>query len=234
MIGTGECKEQQLRNGYFQSGTGPTEVLIVGSCRTVPYLNYLVNGNDGSLTIRRIDPCDWTFNGYDLNSLETDERILNVLKSTNIFIHEHLVNYGMFNTAGVGKNIFQFGLDPETRISVPNFNDHMILEEDYRAYGAVTPDGYIEKGNAEILKFCGVCTMSSFPEFAQMFFDTWKSIRYFWRPNHISAAFTKAIFKLMNAKFLHLDIGDVTDEDLFQDPHTNVTQRDRDGYGITW
>lgn len=236
MIDTLECKSQQLAKGYFQSGAGPTEILILGSCRTVPYLNYLVNANDGGLTIRRIDPCDWTFSGYDLTTLETDGRILEVLKSTKIFIHEHLINYGMFNTQpfSTEKNIYEFGMFPDLDITVPNFNDHMILEEDYRAYGAETPDDYIERGNAEILKFCGVCTMSSFPEFAQTFYDTWTSIRYFWRPNHVSSAFTKAIFQLMNAKFLHLPIGDVTDEDLFQDPHTNVTQRDREGYGITW
>src|SRR6201984_1973429 len=109
MIDTIVTKDQQLRNGYYQSGTGPTEILIVGSCRTVPYLSYLAKWNKTSganqLTVRRIDPCDWA--GYDLTSFETDERILSILRSTAIFIHEYLVNYGMFNTAGTEKNIYQ-------------------------------------------------------------------------------------------------------------------------------
>src|SRR4029077_13131091 len=100
MITTIETKDEQLRNGYFQRGTGPTEILILGSCRTLPYLSYLIrwneSGGNNQFTIRRIDPCDWTVSGVDINSLETDERILSVLRSTRIFIHEHLESYGMF------------------------------------------------------------------------------------------------------------------------------------------
>ena len=234
MIDTIQTKAQQLTRGYFQSGTGEKEILIIGSCRTVPILNYLVNGNDGSLTIRRIDPCDWAFDGYDLTTIETDQRVLDVIESCDIFIHEYLINYGMFNTANYGKSIYQYGMKAPVNISIPNFNDHLILENDYVAYGAAIPDDYIEKGEAEIEKFCSHCDISSFPEFTQVFRDTWRSIRYFWRPNHVSAAFTKAIFKLMNEKFLHLPIGDVTDEDLFKEPHTSVTQRDREGYKLLW
>ena len=104
MIDTIQCKEQQLSKGYFQVGNGPLQVLILGSCRTVPYAEYLCRSPE--LTVRRIDPCDWTLCGMDLNQFETDERILNVLKSTNIFIHEYLENYGMFNTEKADSKTF--------------------------------------------------------------------------------------------------------------------------------
>lgn len=238
MINTIDAKLAQLRDGYYQSGTGPKEILILGSCRTLAYLSYLSDWNKGTneLTIRRIDPCDWAVSGVKIESLENDERILSVLRSCDIFIHEYLVNWGMFNTALMtGKNIYDFGMKPEVNIAIPNFNDHLILENDWIDYGAArTPDDYIARGNEQIEKFCAHTELSSIPEFAQTFRDTWRNIRYFWRPNHISAAFSKAIFKLMNDNFLHLPIGDVTNEDLFATPHTQVTQRDVDGYGLEW
>src|SRR6185369_1572662 len=101
MISTIESKQQQLINGFYQTGTGNEQILLLGSCRTLPYLSYLKRWNDTNgdrFTIRRMDACDWTVSGVDIASLETDERILKVIASTNIFIHEHLESYGMLNT----------------------------------------------------------------------------------------------------------------------------------------
>ena len=131
------------------------------------------------------------------------------------------------------------GMEPEADILIPNWHDHMILENDYRAYGSEPPEDYVAKGEAEIEKFLYVCLLSSFPEFGDLFRDTWRQVRYFWRPNHTSSAFTIQIFNLMNHKFLHLEatndfMGAIGQEDLFRDPHTAVTDRDRQGYGITW
>lgn len=244
MISTIETKEAQLKDGYYQSGSGSEQILILGSCRTIPYLSYLVRWNDSGgnnrFTIRRIDPCDWAVENVDLKPLENDERILSVLKSCDIFIHEHLANYEMFNTTRDSeKNIYQFGMNPRLDISIPNFHDHFILENDYASCGIATPSDYIERGMAEIEKFCEVCRLSSFPEFADHFRNNWRTIRFFWRPNHVSSAFSLYIFRVMNTKFLHLDLTDefwgVTgQEDLYRNPHTEVTQQDREAYGITW
>lgn len=242
MISTIETKEAQLANGYYQSGTGPQQILILGSCRTIPYLSYLMRYNEGKnqFTIRRIDPCDWTVENVDLTTLEKDGRILSVLKSCDIFIHEHLESYGMFNTATLSeKNIYQFGMNPEMDISIPNFHDHMVLENDYTAYGVPIPDDYVTRGGFEIEKFCNVCKRTSFPEMADYFLSNWRTTRFFWRPNHTSAAFTLYIFRLMNDKFLHLDLTDefwagAVTEDLFREPCTQVTERDRSAYSITW
>src|SRR6185369_6735017 len=101
MISTIESKQQQLINGFYQTGTGPQQILILGSCRTLPYLSYLKrwNGTNGDrLTIRRIDPCDWAVENVPLEPLERDDRILKVIRETEIFIHEHLESYGFVNT----------------------------------------------------------------------------------------------------------------------------------------
>ncbi len=230
---------QQLKNGYFQSGSGPTEILILGTCLTIPYVTYLAEWNSGAgnnqLTIRRIDPGDWTRSKIPLASLENDSRILSVLRSSSIFIHEHFANFGMFNTTPSG--IYRFGMEPETEISVPGWHNHRILENDWADFGADVPGDYLAQGKATIEKFYDRCAMSSFPEFVDVFRDTWRATRYFWRPNYVSAAFTKAIFWMMNSKFLHLPIDRISEFDLLGEPHrqiTRATQRDRSGYGLTW
>jgi hypothetical protein len=60
MIDTNDTRDQQLSRGYFEIGSGPEQLLIVGSCRTVAFLNYVHRANSQNrFTIRRIDPCDW-------------------------------------------------------------------------------------------------------------------------------------------------------------------------------
>ncbi len=249
MITTIEVKAH-LRD-VMEIGEGPTSILILGSCRCVPYINYLnrCNLTKGDLyKIFVIEPNNYHWNEQyipvnleeELTKLETNERILSVLRSTKIFIHEHYANFGMFNTSKDElKNIYQFGINPDMDIAIPNWHDHMILENDYTAYGATAPDDYIEKGESEIEKFCAVCKLSSFPEFADYFRDNWRTTRFFWRPNHISSAFSIYIFRRMNSRFLNLTLTDdfwntAKQEDLFSYPCTQVTQQDRDGYKITW
>lgn len=243
MISTIESKQQQLANGYFQRGNGSQEILILGSCRTLPYLSYLIRWNETNgepFTIRRIDPCDWTVEHVDIDSCSRDERIQKVVASADIFIHEHLESFAMFNTSKeTPKNIYQLGMKASVDISIPNFHDRFALENDWIDCGLMTPDNYIEQGEEAMRGFCDVCSRSSFPEMGDYFREQWRSIRLFWRPNHVSAPFTMYIFRRMNSRFLHLNLSDefieaAKQEDLFREPHTQVTQRDIEGYGLKW
>lgn len=251
MIDTILTRRAQIQNGYFQSGSGPTEILIVGSCRTIAFLNYLIRWNDGEgknqFTIRRIDPCDWHFNEQGemidirpaLATAETDPRILSVLKSSTIFLHEHFANYDIFNTdRSAERHIYQLGVNAATDISIPNWHDTFVLYNDFMDFNAMTPD-WTEKGEAAIQKVCDLCQLTSFPEMGDYIRDNWRKIRFFWRPNHTSKHFTLKIFELMNEKFLHLPLSDefwngARQEDLFQFPNTAVTDHDREAYGLTW
>ncbi len=222
LIDTIISKTQQLKNGYFKSGSGPTDVLVLGSCRIIPYVTYLGEWNNGEgrnqLTIRRIDPRD-----YD-TSVTAD--VLAALGSTSIFIHEPLTD-----------PVYRSCMNPRQEITVPNWHEQRVLENDWTDYGQIVPVDYIEQGEAAIKEFCALCDSSSFPEFGKLFRNTWLSVRYFWRPSYVSAEFTKAIFRSMNGRFLHFPIERITDYDAYSDPRrrvTSVTQRDRDGYGITW
>lgn len=159
MINTVNSKAEQLTNGYFKVGSGRETILIIGSCRSVPYCNYLNKYNEQNgnpYTIAFIDPFNFCYNKFDervnmeenILSLENDTRILDLFKSTDIVIHEYYSNYGMFNfDKEANKNIYQFGLNPKTyliplyspsdfRVSskldicIPNFNDLFILFKD--------------------------------------------------------------------------------------------------------
>lgn len=250
MITTIEIKAA-LRD-VFEIGNGNVNILILGSCRTVPYVNYLDRWNRSFLpqpfTIFVIEPNNYHWDQHEspvdlnqaLTECETNERILRIIRNTDIFIHEHYAHFQMFNTDKTAeKNIYQFKMRPNHDIAIPNFHDHFILEHDYTACGISTPDDYIVKGEAEVEKFCDVCLKSSFPEFGEIFRKNWREIRYFWRPNHTSAAFTLDIFGMMNAKFLNLPLteefwNEARTEDLFKEPHTEVTARDIEGYRLKW
>lgn len=249
MITTIDIK-RKLRDVY-ETGSGPENILILGSCRTVPYLNYLnrYNQNSGEpFKIYVIEPNNYHWNEHEqevsldeeLTKLETNDRILSIIGKTDIFIHEHYGSFGMFNTGPLSmKNIYQFGMKALVDIRIPNFHDHFILENDYGSCGILTPDNYIERGEKEIEKFCEVCDMSDFPEFGEHFKENWRLQRYFWRPNHVSSVFTIELFGLMNAKFLKFRLtsefwDEAAKEDLFKEPHTQVTQRDIEGYGLQW
>ncbi len=242
--------KRKLRE-VFEIGSGPTNILILGSCRTVAYLNYLDRYNRSAgepFKIYAIEPNNYHWDEHErdvlienaLQDLETNERILSIIASTNIFIHEYYANFGMFNTGlYMPKNIYQFGMKPDMDILIPNFHDRFILFNDYADCGIVAPDDYIAKGEEAVEEFCKVCRMSNFPEMDDIFRENWRAIRYFWRPNHVSALFTISIFELMNEKFLKLPLTTefwkgARQEDLFKEPHTQVTQHDIEGYHLKW
>lgn len=266
MIETSNSKSAQLRDGFFQSGSGPTTVLILGSCRTLHYINYLERWNNGSankLTVLRIDPFDWHWNQNDeivdlesaLSECERDERILSALRRTDIFIHEHYQYFGMFNTnKAAPKNIYQFGLNPHTDICFPNFHDRFILfneqihfDDEARALAqadsgdlsVATKYFMRHKGMVALDKFYAICRLSSFPEMAEHFRDTWTRTRYFWTGNHVSRHFTLYLFRQMNDRFLHLPLDDAFWNDaeqvnLFATPCAAVTKFDVEAYGLDW
>jgi len=252
MLDTVNTKAAHYTDGCWRTGTGNNVIVILGSCRIFGYVNYLnrwnTNHSINEFTICVINVVNFAFDQRDnhVNSdeftvqFETNPVLLDMVKRCRIFIHEHTQNFGCFNTdRDREKNIFQLGMNPEMEIAVPNFHDKFILENDYRSCGMEPPPDYIEKGEDAVVQFTRKCQLTSFPEFGDIFRDTWRSIRYFWTPNHISAQFSLSVFGLMNERFLRLPLTDVfwegaNTEDLFKTPCTQVTERDRQGYQIKW
>lgn len=62
MINTVSIKQQQLTNTYLKTGSGPDSILIMGSCRVAPYVNYFNlwnEQNDNPFTIYTLDPLNY-------------------------------------------------------------------------------------------------------------------------------------------------------------------------------
>lgn len=238
MIGTVQTKKQQLEKGYFRIGDGPEKLLLIGSCRSVPYLNYfdLWISRHGRFTVSFIDPCNFNWDIHDnrvpyeaaIDSKETDPTTLNLFDETDIYIHEWYANYGMFNSSHDSpKNIYQFGLKPKLNICIPNFNDYHILGQPK------------EVGLANLEKFYENCRRSSFHEMEDYFKSHWTTTRLFWSGNHVTRYFTLFIFKLLDEKFLHLGFdegfrNEIPSIDMYSDNPQAVTQQDRENHGITW
>ena len=87
MINTINTKQEQLKNGYFSIGTGKEVILIIGSCRSVPYMNYFSafnDENDNRFTVCFIDPFNWNF---DLHDNRTNfEEVIDDLKNNDALI----------------------------------------------------------------------------------------------------------------------------------------------------
>lgn len=236
MINTINIKQQQFT--VFKTGNPNSKdtILIIGSCRSVPYLNYLdyynkLNGD--KYLIRFIDPFNYNWdkdeNRVDAEkvilSLETDQNLLDIISSTKIFIHEYYGNFGMFNTfKEKEKNIYKFGMNPEIDITIPNFHDVFImfndiakfdpeiramLTEDFKANQKPSQEtlrNMFEISQANINKFYGVCLKSDFPEMKDWFEQNFLTTRLYWTYNHVSKHFTLKMFEWMNDKFLHLPL----------------------------
>jgi len=261
MINTLQIKTAQLATGTYKTGSGSEVILIVGSCRSVPYLTYLNdwnNQNGNRFTIHFIDPFSWNWDMQEnrvdylqaLAQQETNENLLNVLRSTTIFIHEYYANAGMFNCNKESeKNIYQFGLNPLMDICIPNFNDIFILTrdivsfdlnirkmaiQDYNVNGKLSPQTLTEietVRNSNLERFYNICSKTDFPEFAEIFKENYKKHRMFWTFNHIGKAFSLSIFELMNNLFLKLDLTNykISEVDLYANNYTFLSEYD-EGY----
>lgn len=257
---TVNTKAEQLKNGYFKTGSGNELILIIGSCRCVAYLNYFhENNKNNRFTICFIDPFNYNFDASDnrvdmeviITSLEQNENILSLLRSTTIFIHEFYKNFGMFNCSRESeKNIYQFGMNASIDICVPSFNDCFILAQDivnfdtdirrkamqdYNVIGklsAQTEAQIIEISNTNLEKFYKVCRLSDIPQMeghVKVYLDT---VRFFWTSNHVSKAFTLAVFNYINQYWFNGSLTvDPNHDDMFANNYTHLTQYDSFEWG---
>lgn len=259
MYNTVSVKEQ-WRTVFCCGNPHATEViLILGSCRVVPYLNYLDHCNLVSgdrFKIYCIDPINYQVdaggNKLDtaglLKALETDEHFLSILRSVTVFIHEGLSSFGILNTLKEAEmNIYQFGMSPKHDINIPNFHDVFILFNDFAAIapqwrGELTTDQQEQVfllGEGHIDRFCAICEKSSFPEFARFFRETYLERRLFHSFNHVSNGFTLEIFRLMNEKFLRLELdgnfwSQIGTQDIYANVSTQLNEYDRKWRAFKW
>jgi len=267
MIGTLNIKPQQLLHGTYKTGSGPEHVLVMGSCRSIPYLNYFHELNtENRFTIHYLDPFNWNWDLSDqrvdynmaITLMENHPEMLATLKNVKWFIHEHYQNFGMFNTnKEKPKHIYQFGLNPELDICIPNFHDVFILFQDFITFddklkaqaaedmqmlGVLSASlqlTVLTRASENINKFIKLCADTSFPDMAVLFHETWRRTRYFWTFNHVSSHYTTTIMRWMNARFLNLNIPNSSwdnwiKNDMFHNVVTPVTKYDLVNHGVLW
>lgn len=255
-----------VHTGHFCVGDPLSKdvILIMGSCRAVNYLSYLHYYNETSgrpFSIYYIDPnsYSWRPDGTRVSSLderqeaaEADTTVPPILKRVKIFIHEHYVRFGSFNTSSDG--IYARGLQPEIDISVPNFYSRYILFQDILTYvddirEAVRREG-LTKELKQRMRECGVdaiqsfvtmCRKTSLPEFADYFLKHYKETRFFWSSHHVTGAYNLAMLRLMNRRFLKLPIKPwhfrrFESFDVFVDSKHNkpLTRQDIVAHGWKW
>lgn len=267
MINTVQIKQQQLSKSFFTTGSGSEVILVMGSCRVVNYVSYLEtwnNLNGNRFTIYSLDPFNHNWNeknervNYEeaLLKLETDERLLTMFKSVDIFIHEFYKNGGLFNCDNDGdKTIYDFGMKPKIDICIPNLNDCFILSADIVNFDAEVRKKVIQDINVlsiiseetkdliykshikGIIKFNKNCDKSSIPTMANYFNNNHFNKRLYWSYNHTTELFTRTVFDFINDKFLHLDITNFPPkfEDIFRHGiNTPLTDFDVEYLGYNW
>lgn len=228
----------------------------MGSCRVVNYVNYFADwnrANGNPYTICSIDPFSWN---WDINEQRTDYEtiikemeshtvLLEMLGKCSIFIHEYYANAGMFNCDREGiNNIYKFGMAAPVDICLPNWNDVFILfqdiinfdvnirqkaAQDYNVIGKLSDqtkmDVFTAGGNG-LRKFFNVCALSSFPEMEEWFARNFKKTRLFWTYNHVTKAFTLALFRMMSDKYFDGKLTAEDHDDMFANNYTSLTEYD--------
>jgi hypothetical protein len=223
--------KQALFDGFFHCGDDASKdvVLMVGSCRGVPHLNFLHAWNEANgrpFSIYYIDPVDYHWdrdgNWVDvtaaLERAAADPVLHALLRRTTIFIHEHFGRWGAFNTdRAAAVNIYQLGLAPQIDVCLPNWHDRFILFQsivdfDADARARAIADGpelseetrqiFGERGTAAMDAWCEMCALTSFPEFATYFALDARTKRLFWNHNHVTNHFTIPLFRGIAEKFL--------------------------------
>lgn len=270
MINTVNTKQEQLSNGFFSIGSGKEAILIMGSCRSVPYMNYFAafnEENNDRFTINFIDPFYNNWNEKDervnyeeaLSNCEKNDKLLEMLRSVDIFIHEFYNNAGLFNCdKKAPKNIYQFGLNPKIDICIPNYNDVFVLfgdivtfdvemrkkaMQDYNTTGKLSEEvqhEIFQLSQNNLNKFYDICLKSDFPEMKEFFQRNMKEKRMFWTYNHITKEFTYFIFVRLLKRFLGIDLSEKFIRQIYQMPdmfannYTYLTPFDLKWYGFNW
>lgn len=267
MINTVLIKQEQLARSFLTHGSGPEVVFIMGSCRVANIVNYFVEwnrANGNRFTVHSLDPFNWNWNAANervdyeqaILGCEDDHKLLKMLSSVDIFIHEYYGNAGMFNVnKDDNKNIYHFGMAPQTDVCIPNWNDYFVLFadivsfdieirkraiQDYNVLGKLSKELQEEIYSISLVnltKFFSVCIKSDLPEMRNYFQNNILSKRLFWSYNHTSREFTTALFEMMNEKFLHLDLSkgyNRNHEDMFANNYTHLSEYDVAWYHFQW
>lgn len=188
----------------FGSENAPETVVLVGSCRVVPFLNFLRVCNmlsDRRFRVLCFDPVEmWKGPGHDVAGCVNDNLSRFRFGKVDYLVCEHLQHCGVLNTVRTSEeNVFDsLGCVPVREIRLPNWNDIHIFDEEtciyYKEYAESSRENRVSTlrfaTTLHKAKFLGRCALSSFPQLADWVDDNWLAIRLGWTSNHPSHALT--------------------------------------------
>ncbi len=176
-------------------------ICLVGSCRIVPFLNFMRVYNamhSNPFELLCFNPVEmWDGPGNEVsagvNKVLSGYRIGTV----DFLLCEHLERCGALNTVRtVPENIFDsLGCVPAVEIHLPNWNDMHIFDAETAMHDKV---GYAKLGHAERVafireqtaihkaRFLSHCRGSSFPELEAWVGENWLTTRLGWTSSHPS------------------------------------------------
>ena len=222
---------------YWIGNPDGETIFLLGSCRIIPYLNYL-RDLETDYKIYCILP--YAFSNEQLIGLEQNEKLREIFEKTTIFIKEYHANYGIFNTLDKHeKNIYQFGMRPFVDVTLPAFNDHFVFSNDIMEWcKELDRDKIYQISQANYNKLYQNCAKTDFPEMVEWFFDNFTKKRLNWNFNHITKDYSMRVFEMMNEKFLHLPLTDEFFKNMNVDHlagnFTVLTDLDREFYNYQW
>lgn len=242
--------KQNITGEFYWTGNPDGEIIfLLGSCRIIPYLNYL---RDLQTDYKIYCVLPYAFNHEQLIALEQNERLREILENTTIFIKEYHANYGIFNTLDKHeKNIYQFGMKPFKDITIPAFNDCFVFVNDLIQWDGEIKMHMDNGMTAELLKyilyhkikwgydkFYDNCAKTDFPEFDEWFRENFTKKRLNWNFNHITKDYSMRVFEMLNEKFLHLPLTDEFYKNMnvchLDGNRTELTDLDRELFGYQW
>ena len=188
-------------------------VVLIGSCRIVPYLNYLRVYNSlvapsEALHLVCLNPVEmWRGPGHEVAD-GVNEKLANFqFGKVDYLICEHLQYCGVMNTVRSSpENIYDnLGCKPEVEIRLPNWNDMHILDAEtamhdkmvYANMEFIERVPYIREQTAiHKARFLSHCRSSSFPELEPWVEERWLTMRMGWTSSHPSHPLMWRMFEL--------------------------------------
>jgi hypothetical protein len=197
------------RDFSFGNSDAGTVIALVGSCRIVPFLNFMRVFNHAHgypFELLCFNPVEmWEGPGH-----EVDAGVAKVLDGyrfgkVDFLIGEHVQNCGYLNTVRSSEqNVFDsLGCDPRVEIRLPNWNAMHIFDAETAMYDpeycALDPSERAvvlrERTNLHKAKFLDYCAKSSFPDLAQWVTDHWLTLRMGWTNSHPSIELSLEMFR---------------------------------------
>jgi hypothetical protein len=190
-------ENRQFSFGYPQA---KQTVCLIGSCRIVPFLNYLrvynmMHGNPFELLC--FNPVEM----WEGPGCEVSDGVNKVLQGyrfgkVDYLLCEHIERCGVLNTVRfTPENIFDsLGCDPAVEMRLPNWNDMHIFDVETamhdKAHANLSHDARVTFIRDQTVihkeRFLSHCRVCSFPQLESWVSEHWLAVRMGWSSSHPS------------------------------------------------